>query len=95
MNQKKKDQHDASPRGGGKQKGLVTEAQPGMGSRADDAASAANATKVPKEAADKGKPRATKLAYEEPRPEPRDQPPDSLAHEQERQTGMSGQSSGA
>ncbi len=42
----------------------------------------------------KGKPRATKRGYEEPRPEPREQAPDSLAHEQERQTGMSGQSSG-
>ena len=74
--------------------GLANEARPGLGTRADEADPAAAPDKTPKEAKSKSKPRATKLGYEEPRPAPRDQPPDTMAHEQERSTGMSGQSGG-
>ncbi len=74
--------------------GLANEARPGLGSRSD-AAAGAEKPKAVKKPKTKGKPTATKRGYEEPRPEPREQSPDSLAHEQERQTGMSGQSSGA
>jgi hypothetical protein len=75
--------------------GLANEARPGLGSRADDADPAAPPKKkTAKKAATDGKPTATKRGYEEPRPEPREQPPNTMAHEQERQTGMSGQSSG-
>ncbi len=77
--------------------GLANEARPGLGTRADDA-DPANADDKPatpaKSATDSGQPKATRYGYEEPRPAPREQPPDSLAHEQERSTGASGQSSG-
>ena len=70
--------------------GLANEARPGLGTRADDPDPWANPTEPPKEASSKSKPEATKHGYEEPRPEPREQAPDSLAHEQERSTGVSG-----
>ncbi len=41
---------------------------------------------------DTAKPKATPYGYDEPRPEPREQASDSLAHEQERSTGVSGHS---
>jgi hypothetical protein len=74
--------------------GLANEARPGLGSRADEGDPAAGPTKPPKEAKSNSAPKATRYGYEEPRPEPRDQPPDSLAHEQERQSGVSGHSGG-
>jgi hypothetical protein len=73
--------------------GLANEARPGLGSRADEAAPGADAPgpdDAP-EANSKSKPRATPRGYEKPRPEPREQAPDSMAHELERQTGASGQ----
>ncbi len=89
--------------------GLANEPRAGLGTRTDGSAPKAKTTPAKSakntkgtkaknakgaDANAKGKPRATKRGYEEPRPEPREQAPDSLAHEQERQTGMSGQSSG-
>jgi hypothetical protein len=74
--------------------GLANEARPGLGTRADEADPAAAPAGAPKEAKSKSKPRATKRSYEKPRPAPRDQRPNTMAHEQERSTGMSGQSSG-
>jgi hypothetical protein len=74
--------------------GLANEARPGLGTRSTEADPAAAPTKAPKEAKSNSKPKATKFGYEKPRPAPRDQPPDTMAHEQERSTGMSGQSSG-
>lgn len=74
--------------------GLANEARPGLGTREDNGDPAAAAEKPLQEATSKTKPRATKRGYEEPRPAPREQPSNSLAHEQERSTGMSGQSSG-
>ena len=72
--------------------GLANESRPGLGSRADDAAppaaSRSPAARKPKD----GKPEATPYGYEEPLPEPREQPSDSMAHEQERSTGVSGHS---
>jgi hypothetical protein len=74
--------------------GLANEARPGLGTRAKNPDPAAAPAKKPKEAKSRTKPRATKLGYEEPRPAPREQPPNTMAHEEERSTGMSGQSSG-
>ena len=76
--------------------GLANEARPGLGTRADDADPSSNEDKSnpPSEAKSDSQPKATPHGYEEPRPEPREQPSDSLAHEQERSTGVSGQSSG-
>jgi hypothetical protein len=70
--------------------GLANEARPGLGTRADagedkDEDAQAN---PPQDAS--SPPRATPHGYEEPRPEPREQPADSMAHEQERSTGVSG-----
>lgn len=71
------------------QVGLANEARPGLGTRADDPQPAA-ASETPEEAESLTKPRATRLGYEEPRPEPREQDPNSFAHEEERSTGVSG-----
>ena len=75
------------------QVGLANEARPGLGTRSE-AETVRNDPSAPgkKKTApdDKGKPKATRYAYEEPRPEPREQDPNSLAHEQERSTGASG-----
>lgn len=75
--------------------GLANEARPGLGSRADKADPAAS--EGPKgrgrrrvKTDDTGKPKATPYGYEEPRPEPREQAPDTMAHDQERSTGTSG-----
>jgi hypothetical protein len=72
--------------------GLANEARPGLGSRGDYADPSPIPTEPPPEAKSPSKPEATKHGYEEPRPEPREQAPDSLAHEQERSTGVSGHS---
>ena len=74
--------------------GLANEPRPGLGSRADDDADETRPTSPPPDAKGPGKPKATPRGYEEPRPAPRDQPPDSRAHDEERSTGISGQSSG-
>ena len=77
------------------QVGLANEARPGLGTRGDnvDPASGPEAD-AGGEQDPEAKPEATEHGYEEPRPEPREQAPDSLAHDQERSTGVSGQSSG-
>jgi hypothetical protein len=72
--------------------GLANEARPGLGSRADDADPAEAPDVSAPRKKDRSKPEATPRGYEEPRPEPREQSPDSLAHEQERSTGVSGHS---
>ena len=74
--------------------GLANEARPGLGTRADNPDPAAIPDASPKEAKSGSKPKATKHGYEEPRAEPREQPSDSRAHDEERSTGVSGQSSG-
>src|SRR5687768_9432062 len=64
--------------------GLANEARPGLGTRGDEAdpSKAEGKPGSPADsAADSGRPQATKHGYEEPRPAPREQPPDSLAHE--------------
>lgn len=75
------------------QAGLANEARPGLGTRADEGVTKreeGTALKQP------GKPRAPAAArnYREPAPAPQEQRPDTMAHELERSTGMSGQSSG-
>lgn len=76
--------------------GLANEARPGLGTRAEDE-EARNDPAEARERVDKplvkdsGKPKATRYGYSEPRPEPREQDANSLAHELERQTGASGQ----
>lgn len=74
--------------------GLANEARPGLGTRDDNWDPASAKATANDKTADTSKPRATPHGYEEPRPEPREQPADSFAHEQERSTGVSGQSSG-
>ena len=75
--------------------GLANEARPGLGTRGDgvDASTAPDAAAV-EDDGPATKPEATEHGYEEPAPPPREQPSDSLEHEQERSTGVSGQSSG-
>lgn len=75
--------------------GLANEARPGLGTRADETDPAASErvkgrSRRRAKVDDTGKPKATPYGYEEPRPEPREQAPDTLAHEQERSTGTSG-----
>ncbi len=77
--------------------GLANEARPGLGTRADDTEKPAVVEASPRSKRrprrafdDNSQPRATPYAYDEPRPEPREQAPDSMAHEQERSTGASG-----
>jgi hypothetical protein len=79
--------------------GLANEARPGLGTRADDSeeavavnvASGSRSKRRPRKTVDdNSQPRATPYAYEEPRPEPREQAADSLAHQQERSTAASG-----
>jgi hypothetical protein len=72
--------------------GLANEARPGLGTRADDKDPSAIPNTPAKKSRSEEKPRATKHGHEEPRPEPREQAPDSMAHEQERSTGVSGHS---
>lgn len=74
--------------------GLANEARPGLGTRAEeerirnDPGVVPKSTRAPRH--DPSKPKATRYGYDEPRPEPREQLPDSLAHEEERSTGVSG-----
>jgi hypothetical protein len=74
--------------------GLANEARPGLGTRSEDELSRNNPAEAEpgavKGARKLGKPKATRYGYEEPRPEPREQAPNSLAHEEERSTGASG-----
>ena len=72
--------------------GLANEARPGLGTRADDGRKRPRPDTPMKEATSRSKPEATRRGYEEPRPEPREQAPDSMAHEEERSTGESGHS---
>ena len=72
--------------------GLANEARPGLGTRADDGRKRARPDAPMKEAKSRSKPEATRHGYEEPRPEPREQASDSMAHEEERSTGESGHS---
>ena len=73
--------------------GLANEARPGLGTRPSDAdAAAARAVRPIDPSGKRAKPRITTHTYEEPRPEPREQSPDSFAHEEERSTGVSGHS---
>jgi hypothetical protein len=78
------------------QVGLANEARPGLGTRGEDEVKRndpAEAKPGPvKGAGGLGKPKATRYGYDEPLPEPREQAPNSLAHEEERSTGASGQS---
>jgi hypothetical protein len=74
--------------------GLANEARPGLGTRGDDPNAGKKAEAPPREAKSRAKPRATKRGYEEPPPAPREQAPDTLEHEQERSTGVSGHSGG-
>ncbi len=74
--------------------GLANEARPGLGTRADesDANLETEGPDQAPEAHSNSKPKATPHGYEEPRPAPREQASDSMAHELERSTGASGQS---
>jgi hypothetical protein len=80
------------------QVGLANEARPGLGTRGDeppqDDGSAPLRRKGKKQTASsvrfEGEPKATRYGYSEPLPAPREQEPDTMAHEQERQTGASG-----
>lgn len=75
--------------------GLANELRPGLGTQ-----SANHAMENPRPQGERsaveteGEPRATLRGYKEPGPEPREQPADSLAHDLERSTGVSGRSSG-
>lgn len=77
------------------QVGLANEARPGLGTRAVSADPALVPGDLAEDVLAEGAPKATPHGYEEPRPAPREQPSNSRAHEEERSTGMSGQSSGA
>lgn len=77
-----------------RQVGLANEARPGLGTRAEDEAKRNDpgADDVDRPMKTTGKPKATRYGYDEPLPEPREQAPNSFAHEEERSTGASGQS---
>jgi hypothetical protein len=80
------------------QVGLANEARPGLGTRADmkkpkgPKKKPTTRLKKPKPGPHDDEPlgRVAPLPPAKPRPAPRDQRPDSLAHEQERDTGVSG-----
>ena len=82
--------------------GLANEARPGLGTRADvikaKTTTKKSATKIKKlkpsrhDAEPLG--RVAPLPPAKPRPAPREQPPNSLGHEQERDTGVSGHTGG-
>ena len=75
--------------------GLANEARPGFGTRANEE-EVNPAPRRPRgrglrgPVSQSGAPKATRYGYEEPRPEPREQASDSLAHDQERSTAASG-----
>ena len=73
------------------QRGLANEPRPGLGSRA---ASGSKAAPPPARRGRKVKATTDGKVYQEPIPEPREQAPDSYAHEEERSTGVSGHSGG-
>lgn len=78
------------------QPGLANELRPGLGTQSanrsmENPRPQGEASAVETE----GEPRATLQGYREPRPEPREQPADSLAHEIERSTGVSGHLGGS
>lgn len=75
--------------------GLANEPRPGLGTRRNDTDPIRALEDVADDSAGNSQPKATKRAYEEPRPDPREQASDSRAHDEERSTGVSGQSSGA
>lgn len=70
--------------------GLANELRPGLGSTPANPPKAKRASLTDTH---NGEPKAKPYAYSEPRPEPREQPSDPLAQEQERSTGVSGHSS--
>lgn len=72
--------------------GLANEARPGLGTRGDDAEATKRAEAQLPEAKSRSRPRATEHGYEEPPPAPREQSPDTMEHEEERSTGVSGHS---
>jgi hypothetical protein len=73
--------------------GLANEARPGLGTRGSESEDAAARAAQPLDSSEQGsEPHVTTRSYEEPRPEPREQSPDSFAHEEERSTGVSGHS---
>lgn len=73
--------------GGG---GLANELRPGLGTSLSKPPEAKRATATDFHS---DEPKARPYAYSEPRPEPREQPSDPLAQEEERSTGVSGHSS--
>jgi hypothetical protein len=74
--------------------GLANEARPGLGSRADDPEASAATQQKPKKGKGGIGPTDSRHLHVEPRPEPREQPSNSMAHELERSSGVSGQSGG-
>jgi hypothetical protein len=74
--------------------GLANEARAGLGTRNHDFDPSQKLEEESNGSDAEAKPKATTRAYEEPVPSPREQASDSLEHEQERSTGVSGQSSG-
>ncbi len=71
--------------------GLINESRPGLGERSPSQGGPPfDPAAAPEGLETEGAPRATPRGYVEPRPEPREQPSDSFAHEQERSTGVSG-----
>ena len=75
-----------------RQVGLANEARPGLGTRGDDADATKRAATPLPEAKSRSKPHATEHGYEVPPPAPREQSPDTMEHEEERSTGVSGHS---
>jgi hypothetical protein len=80
--------------------GLANEARPGLGTRAEDADPAtapAKSEAANNEAHDDGMspPKADPRKYRPPTPEPQEQAPDSLEHELQRSSGVSGHTGGS
>ena len=90
------DRNDTTPAGKpvpGRQAGLGNPLRPGLGTSTGNHGMENPRPGRPAAAGEvEGSPKATPHAYEEPRPEPREQPPDSFNHEIERSTGVSGHS---
>jgi hypothetical protein len=73
--------------------GLANEARPGLGTRASEPApESPKPVRTVDKSGKESAPRITRNSYEEPRPDPREQPSDSLEHDEERSTGVSGHS---
>ena len=75
--------------------GLANEARPGLGTRADENDPAENPSRSRAQDDGMEPPKANPKAHRQPRPEPREQAPDTMAHEMERSTGVSGRTSGS